>query len=149
MTPAMLREAIPSAPRGVAGRRPRFERELPLHIGAATFMRYALPPEVLWSHFPAGEKRDIRAAAKLKAMGLARGWADFVLVFPVGQAAFLELKSSTGSLSTDQASFRDAAIAVGAWWATCRSLDRVEEVLTSWAKVSGVALHARTVERVT
>ena len=57
-------------------------KELSLHIALADHLRAFARPDWRWSHFPAGEIRDRRHAAKLKAMGLQRGWPDFLLIAP-------------------------------------------------------------------
>jgi hypothetical protein len=127
---------------GLPRRKPR-ARELPLHIAAASFMARALPEGVLWSHFPAGEKRDGRAASKLKAMGLKPGWPDFILVLPDGRAGFIELKAKGGSLSPDQKAFEKSAKALGARHAECRSLEEVEYALSRWLQPHGLVLRVR------
>jgi hypothetical protein len=112
--------------------------ELSLHMAVASFLRVALPADVLWTHFPAGEARDERVGAKLKAMGLAKGWPDFILVLPGGHFAGIELKGPTGRLSPDQEHFRDRINHIGGLWAEARSLEGVADVLRLW----GVKLRA-------
>jgi len=61
-----------------------------------------------WTHFPAGELRDKRTAAKFKAMGLQPGWPDFLLVAPAsvdrpgGLVHMLELKRRGEELNDAQ-----------------------------------------------
>src|ERR1700730_16231964 len=77
-------------PRGLAeGRRARprkapctVPKEHKLQTEVADVLRSHARPEWQWSHFPAGERRDVRTGARLKRMGLQRGWADFQLVSP-------------------------------------------------------------------
>ncbi len=120
------------------------QKEISLHIPVATFLTYAWPDDLLWTHFPAGEKRDIKTAAKLKAMGLKPGWSDFIFVLPNGQLGKIELKTGTTPLSDDQIKVRDKAIALGCGYAVCRSLDEVEATLTRWLAKFGRKLKATT-----
>ena len=39
-------------------------------------LRWCVRPDVIFRHYPAGEHRDPRTAAKLKAMGVLAGSAD-------------------------------------------------------------------------
>jgi hypothetical protein len=95
------------------GRKPRLrkaptvrERELKIHMPIAKLLMDHCRPEWRWSHFPSGEARDARAGAKLKAMGLQRGWPDFILVSPEGIFHGLELKAPKGVLSESQEGFQ-------------------------------------------
>ena len=80
-------------------------------------MRDHARPEWRWSHFPAGERRDAKTGARVKAMGLQRGWPDFLLIAPNGLAHFLELKRPGESLSEDQKAF--------ATWCTANNVPHV------------------------
>jgi hypothetical protein len=44
-------------------------------MATAKLLRTHAAPEWRWSHFPAGEARDARTGARLKAMDLQRGCA--------------------------------------------------------------------------
>ena len=65
-------------------------KEFALHLAVADHLKAFAHPDWRWSHYPAGEKRDPRAAAKLKAMGLQKGWPDFLLIAPNGRLHALE-----------------------------------------------------------
>lgn len=108
-------------------------------IVVANYFTRVLPPEIIWTHFPAGEKRTAETGALLKAMGLKPGWADFILILHGGVAAFIELKIGDGALSKDQRDHERAAQKLGAKWAECHSLAEVEAVLDIW----GVPLRGR------
>jgi hypothetical protein len=69
--------------------------------------------------------------AKNIAQGLIAGSGDYVFVWE-GGGGWIELKSSTGSLSPDQRDFRDWCGHAGARHAVCRTLDQVETVLRDW-----------------
>ncbi len=119
-------------------------KEIGLHISVATFLNYAWPDDLLWTHFPAGERRDLKTAQKLKAMGLKPGWSDFLFVLPNGQLGKIELKIGTTPLSDEQIKVRDKAIALGCGYVVCRSVDEVEAALTRWLALFGRKLKATT-----
>lgn len=112
-----------------------------LQFATARFLGVACP-DLLWSHFPAGEKRAIKTARKLKDMGLKRGWPDIILCLPDGRMAGIELKAPGAYQKPEQKQFQAALAARGAPYAVCRSLDEVETTLRGW----GVSLRARSPE---
>jgi hypothetical protein len=57
------------------------------------------------------------------------------VVLPGGRAAYLELKSPTGSLSPAQREFRAARLAAGALHEVARTIDQAIEVLRGWGAV--------------
>lgn len=116
-------------------------------MSVAAFLRHAWPAHLPHSHFPAGERRDAKTGAKLKAMGLAAGWPDFILIMPNGQAAFLELKRSGGALSPEQTAFRDRVQALGCGYAVATTFEQAEAHLTRWLALYGLEPRARTVQR--
>jgi hypothetical protein len=130
--------------------RARSKRRSPeraLHMDVAAYLRHAWPADLHLSHFPAGEVRDKATAGKLKAMGLARGWPDFIAILPNGQAAFLELKAPGGSLSDEQKDLRRKFIALGCAYSVATSLDEVERIITRWLAAFGRAPLAQIVRR--
>lgn len=98
-----------------------------LQIACADYCHLALHPSVLWHHSVNEGKRGRAAAGLAKAMGQRAGWPDFVFVWsngaPIPLIGFIELKCGRNSLSDAQETFRDQAMALGAEWALCRSLD--------------------------
>jgi hypothetical protein len=103
---------FPPLPLFAEGRRPRARaltapapKEIVLHIAVADVLRKLGRPDWRWGHPPAGEHRDVRTAAKLKAMGVQRGWPDFMLFNPCGLLHALELKRKGAALSEDQEVF--------------------------------------------
>lgn len=117
--------------------------EYHLTVAVAQYLNHALPAGALFSHFPAGEVRDERTAAKLKHMGTKPGWPDFVLVLPGGRFGGIELKAPGGYLSPSQRAFQEACEANGALYAVARSLAEVEGILSAWLSGTGVKLKAR------
>lgn len=106
--------------------------ELQLHMTVADLLRRFARPDWRWSHFPSGELRDVRTGAKLRAMGLARGWPDFVLIDPSGRLHALELKRQGETLTDDQEAFQEWAIAHGVPHSVSRSVDEALTVLDAW-----------------
>jgi hypothetical protein len=117
--------------------------ELDLHMASAKLLRQYARPHRQWTHVGHGEVRDVRTAAKLKQMGLKRGWPDFVLVPPTGQLHCLELKRTGAKLSPDQEVFRLWCIRHGVPHSTCRTLDEVLTALDSWGCLR-ISVHAGT-----
>jgi VRR-NUC domain-containing protein len=107
-------------------------KELDLHMAVADVLRRFAKPAWRWSHFPSGELRDKRTAAKLKAMGVQRGWPDFVLFDPAGRLHALELKREGETLSEDQEAFQEWAIARGVPHSVVRTSDEALDVLGAW-----------------
>ena len=82
--------------RGVAHvRRPK---EFALHCAVADTVKRWILPDWIWTHFPAGEHRSVITGARLKRMGLNRGFPDFQFFHRNGRVCFLELKRHGNSL---------------------------------------------------
>lgn len=103
-----------------------------LQKSVAMFLRVALPDNIIWWHTPNGGSRNMREAVKLKAMGTRAGVPDIALVFPGGNAAFIELKTSKGRLSPEQKKFRDQCHENQILWELARSLLDVQSILIKW-----------------
>jgi hypothetical protein len=121
----------------------RGQDEFRLSCVVADWLALALPCNSLWSHLPFGENRDAVTGARLKRMGTARGWPDY-LIFTRNDkheavSFALELKAEKGRQSPEQKAFQSAFEDMGHVYAVCRSLADVEAVL----RLYGVALKAR------
>jgi VRR-NUC domain len=121
------------------GRKPRLRKaprirakESVLHTAVAKLLRDHCLPEWLWTHFPAGERRDVITGARLKRMGLQRGWPDFILISPHGSLRFLELKRQGEALSDDQEKFRVHCIRHGIPHAVAFDVDQALATLDQW-----------------
>lgn len=99
-------------------------------------------PDLVFYHPANGGFRNVREAAKLKAMGVKAGVADLAVVLPDLRAAFIELKTSTGRVNANQAEFQSTCDRLGIPYAVCRSVDDVAATLKGW----GVNLRARSPE---
>lgn len=104
-----------------------------------------------WWHTPNGEWRDIKTAAKLKAMGVRPGVADFFftwaeLVSVVAEPSvqkfprnlFLELKRRGLDLSPEQEQFRDSVTAKGSWYEVADSVDEAIEILRRYGVLKNI-----------
>lgn len=97
---------------------------------------------VAFWHTPNGEWRDIKTAAKLKAMGVLPGVADLhftwgEMVSVVGEPGvqifsrdlYVELKRRGLKLSPEQEQFRDSVTAKGSYYEVADSIDEAVEIL--------------------
>ena len=110
-------------------------KEFVLHRAVADHLRVFARPDWRWTHFPAGELREKRTAAKLKAMGLQPGWPDFLLLSPAstdrpgGLVHMLELKRRGEDLGKAQ---EELAALVRRPGRAVRLLRRAIAILAAW-----------------
>lgn len=116
-------------------------------MSAAAYLRRAWPEHLPWWHTPNGEQRDKATAGKLKGMGVTAGVPDFCLILPNGQATFIELKRLTGDLSKEQDEFRDKVLALRCGYATARSMEEVEAIVTRWLGLFELKPRATIIQR--
>lgn len=79
--------------------------------------------------------RNAVTGARLKQMGMRAGVPDLVILFPGGRCCFLELKSAKGSLTLEQAAFKEGVRAMGFPFAVCKSLEELQGTVKGWANV--------------
>ena len=122
------------------GRKPRARKapafrpkEHVLHMATAKLLRDHILPEWIWWHTPNGELRDVRTAAKLKALGVRAGVPDIVLVSPCGSVRFLELKRPGETLSDAQEDFRIHCTRHGIAHAIAYDFDQALIALDAWS----------------
>ena len=101
-------------------------------MAVAGLLRQHVAPGWKWGHYPAGEHRDFRTAAKLRAMGLQRGWPDIILFSPAGRLHALELKRLGEDLTDDQEAFQRWAIARGVPHSIARTVPEVLAIFAAW-----------------
>ena len=118
----------------------RNQDEFKLSCVVADFLGRALPTRALYTHFPAGEKRSEATGARLKRMGMQRGWPDYLIILD-GVTYGIELKAGKGKPSDVQLAVADAFVANGSPWVCARSTQEVEQFLID----NGVQLKARIV----
>jgi hypothetical protein len=104
-----------------------------LHIPIVAFLDRHIADNWEFTHPATGEHRDIRTAAKLKAMGARAGWPDLVLVSPAAIFHGLEFKrQKSGRLSDVQEGFHARAKARGWPIETVDTIEAAIAVLSRW-----------------
>lgn len=129
-----LRHQIPDEP----ARKPKAgQPEFELQCAVSDRIRQTVFPDVSWTAFPAGEKRDPATGARLKRMGVASGWPDYLFLVN-GQLIGVELKTEAdlirgvgkGYLTPEQKAVRDAWERQGVKYIVCHGFDAAITVLT-------------------
>ena len=117
------------------GIKPKPVLEFRTHVMVADALKLGSAPGWLWTHFPAGEKRDPKTAGRLKRMGVQPGWPDFLLVSPAGLLHCLELKRGPAPLTDNQKRLGAAMSVRGVPYAVARSFSDAMDVLADWGAV--------------
>jgi hypothetical protein len=107
-------------------------KECALQCAVADVLRRHALPSWRWSHFPAGEWRGVVTGARLKRMGLMRGFPDFQVISPAGLFHGLELKRAGEILTDDQEAFQLWCIRNGIPYSVCWTIDEALAVLDAW-----------------
>jgi hypothetical protein len=107
-------------------------KEYRLQTDVADVLKDHAIPTWRWSHFPAGERHDVRTGARLKRMGLQKGWPDFQLVSPRGLFHALELKRVGEELTEEQQDFQVWCCRFGVPHSVACSLNDALAVLDAW-----------------
>lgn len=110
--------------------------ELQIHMAVANHLRWRAAPGVWWAHYPAGEIRDERTAAKLKAMGTKPGVPDFLLLI-AGKLHGLELKREGGRLTPSQKRSHMEIEAAGGYCAAAYGVEEAVAILRAWGALRG------------
>lgn len=76
-------------------------------ITFAGFMAVLAPRHKLnWTHFPAGGKRHMATAIRMKKMGLRKGVWDYYFRSPTGKTLWLEFKHGSNKLTPEQEAWK-------------------------------------------
>lgn len=106
------------------------------HEAIVGHLRLRQRPDVIYWHSSNGERRDKRAAARLKRMGVRPGVSDITGLIPLDARPPLffaiEVKSATGRLSKPQREFIDSVNALGGVAAVVSSVDEGVRLLEEW-----------------
>jgi hypothetical protein len=100
-------------------------------------------PTWRWTHFLAGEKRDVIIGARLKRYGLQSGWPELILASPSGRLHCLKLKRQGETLSDAQNDFWLWCISHGVPHSVAFAFDEALAVLDAW-KCLRITLPKRT-----
>jgi len=116
------------------GRRQKGERlpppkEFNLHVALASLIKRTINSQWIFTHMPAGEKRDIVTASRLKAMGLMPGFPDFQFFGPQRSVFFLELKRVGSGMSEAQIAVHAHLMACGFGYLCTNSIDEAVATL--------------------
>ena len=97
-------------------------------------------PDWIWGHPASGERRDIVTAARLKRMGVNRGFPDLLLWDELGRSYFLELKRSGATLSDAQQVIADKCRnRPHITHAVAYSYQEARRILIAWGALRGIA----------
>ena len=80
---------------------------------------------------PNGERRDAVTGAKLKAEGVTAGAADLIILLPIGNTLFVEVKTAKGRQSPAQKAFQERVESLGFNYVIWRSIDDVAKFIKS------------------
>ena len=80
---------------------------------------------------PNGGRRDAVTGAKLKAEGVSAGVADLIILLPIGNALFVEVKTAKGRQSPEQKAFQERVESLGFNYVIWRSVEDAEKFINS------------------
>lgn len=80
---------------------------------------------------PNGGRRDAVTGAKLKAEGVSAGVADLIILLPIGNVLFVEVKTSKGRQSPEQKAFQERVESLGFNYVIWRSVEDAEKFINS------------------
>ena len=109
--------------------------EFDLHCAVADLVRKTIEPGWRWTHIASGEYRPPATAGRLKKMGVAKGWPDFVFVSEYGLLCFLELKRPGGRLSPEQRDIAQHLTRAGFNYLCSDNFDYAVDILRAWGVV--------------
>ena len=112
---------------------PPIASEFRLACAFADTLRRCARKDWIWTHVGHGENREAITGARLRRMGQAKGWPDYLFVSPEGQLHCLELKRrGTGRLTDEQAQFRDWCLKHGVPWQMADTYDVAIATVSKW-----------------
>lgn len=121
----------------IAGRKPKATRaplalEFATQCALADTVRRWIEPGWVWTAFPAGELRSEGTGARLKRMGVQKGFFDFLFISPGGQHMWIELKRGRAAMTVEQLAFELAMRLRGVPAVVCRDYKSAVEQLKAW-----------------
>ncbi len=94
----------------------------------------AAKPKCIWYAVPNGGVRNVREAARFKAMGVRAGVSDLVFQW-AGGSGCIELKAPGGRQSGRQKAFDFDCRLIGVPYVIASSIEEVHSALVSWGLV--------------
>lgn len=116
-------------------RRPPAPPERAVHIALARLLDISLSGGWLWFHPANGEKRELKTAQLLVALGVKSGVSDFILVGPGGLFHALELKRRGLKPTPAQRAFLERVRAIGGVSDWTDNFDGAVRILKDWGAV--------------
>ena len=95
-----------------------------LHRAVAEYLDVVIRPPFTWTTIAHGGGGRVRGA-KLKAMGLKKGWPDLLILGPGPTLLGIELKTVAGRQTPEQREIEAAFHQCKAWYVLCRSVEEV------------------------
>ena len=97
-------------------------------------------PQLRWfAHIPNGGARDLREGAKFKAMGVKKGFPDYILPLPMQTSwghqfagLFIEMKVGTNQTSKEQKEYLDYLNSVGYCCHVCYGWEAARDRIVSY-----------------
>lgn len=103
-----------------------------MQVALMAYLRIAGRQDLHWFAVPNGGHRHIAEANRLKAEGVRPGTPDLCFMLPEGKVAWLEMKTTKGTLGPSQKTFREIANRLGHLWGMARSVDEAIALLKQW-----------------
>jgi hypothetical protein len=119
------------------GKLVRPPREVALHRAIVELLRVAGHPKMIWYHCPNSALTTPAQRIYFSQLGVLPGVADFCLVPPDKEAAFLEAKGPLGFLSEAQQAFQARCAVLGLRYRAVWEVDEAAEVLREWGCLRG------------
>ena len=113
-----------------------------LQKSVVSYLDAALPKTCVFHHSPNEGKRHINYINRLKHLGTKFGWPDLEIFVDARssltdrpEVIFIELKLKRGALNGNQKTIRDKIQDAGFFWALCRSIEDVHNVLAAHVRL--------------
>lgn len=116
--------------------RRRFEDQIQRAV--VQYLKVRAQPDCVWLHPANGGFRRRPEAAILQAMGVVAGSPD-LLLFRMGRAFAIEIKTESGKLSEAQKHMIDRLDRAGVFVRVCYGLDQCLAALEEWSLLRGSA----------
>ena len=91
---------------------------------------------VFWTYLPFGEQRTSATGGLLKKKGVKRGVADFLLINPMGQYFWIEIKVGKNGQTPEQKEFQEIMNNIpNSYYQVCKSLEEIIKYLEEYSLI--------------
>lgn len=118
-----------------ADKKPRRNDEYALHKAIVHYLHQVMPWNLAF-HPANGERRDMKTAVRLKAMGVRPGVPDLVIPYGAGRMLWLEIKAPGGRASKAQREYINKLRNYGHTVAIVQSVEDVRLALSALSIVT-------------